>query len=49
MFQFGSKIQYMPYITVKSFFTTIMMIIFGLNFGIMANFKAGRYLLLKVR
>lgn len=40
-------IQYMPYFTIQSFFYVLMMIVFGLNFSIMANYKFGRYLLLK--
>jgi len=41
------SIQYMPYFTIESFTSVMLMIVFGINFGIMANFKFGRYLLLK--
>lgn len=40
-------IQYMPYFTIEKFSNVMKMLVYGLNFGIMANFRFGRYLLLK--
>lgn len=40
-------VQYSPYFTVSSYWNVLMLIIFGMNFGIMANYSWGRYLLLK--
>lgn len=40
-------IQYMPYFTIQSYWSVLKMILFGINFGVMANYRFGRYLLLK--
>jgi hypothetical protein len=42
------KIPYAPYFTISSFTTVLMMIIGGLTFATLANFKFGRSLLLRV-
>ncbi len=42
------KIQYVPYFQIKNIAYTFAFIIFGLMFGVLANFKFGRSLLLKV-
>lgn len=38
----------MPYFTIQSYYNVLKMILFGMNFGILANYRFGRYLLLKV-
>jgi hypothetical protein len=41
-------VQYSPYFTIERFSSTLLMILFGLNFALMARTRFGRYLLLKV-
>lgn len=41
------SVQYLPYFTINSFRSTLLMILFGLNFALLASTKFGRRLLLK--
>ncbi len=43
------KVQYIPYFTITGgFFNVLRMIFYGLGFSVLANYRWGRHLLLKV-